>query len=273
MQHEELSALVSDWLRGDLAPAQAETVAAHVAACAPCQASADAARALLHAREQSAAHATSHVGSDALAGYVVAAASEPIESLAVTGLHLKDCDECRSDAALMRAAAQVGWRRRLRVRLAGPRGGWAPALAPALAVLLLLAYPAWRGVTRDSRAHPRLAGGGVAALVLQDTPRAANELPSLHLREGQALQPFLLDAAPRGVHLTVTLVREPSTVVWTLTAPANEFWDVQNRVLGVMVPASALSAGDYRIELGDELAPIWFSARFRVVSPPRAEGD
>ena len=273
MQHEALKASVSDWVRGSLPAEQAEVVATHVDACSECQASAEAARALLRAREQAVAQASAHPSSDALAGYVVAAASEPIERLAVVGLHLKDCAPCRSDADLMRAAAQPSWWRRATAPWTLPRSGVLPTLVPAAAVLLLLAYPAWRGLFGEDRSHTQtLAGGGVTALVLQETLRAAGDVPTLRLRSGQPLQPFLLDSAPRGELLTVNLVREPNRMTWSLTAPASEFWDEHNRVIGVLIPAEALKDGDYRIELSDPNSPAWFSSRFVVQSMARSDG-
>lgn len=266
MNHDELAALVSDWVRGALPAARAESMGEHVRGCADCQAVAAAVRALEQAKERTATRAAGHPDSDRLASYVIAAATEPIENLALVGIHIQECADCHADVSLMRAAAHPGWWRRLRVQFGSRAWESMPALAPALAIcVLLLAYPAWRGISReDATRTPSPRGGGVSALVLQETVRAETDLPTLRLRATQTLQPLLLDVAPRSDILTINLVREPDEVVWSITGPSSEFWDQENRLLGVMVPVAAMTAGIYRVELSSAEAAQWFSTRFRV---------
>jgi hypothetical protein len=60
------------------------------------------------------------------------------------------------------------------------------------------------------------------------------------------------------------LIREPNEVIWSITAPSSEFWDEENRLLGVMVPIAEMTEGIFRVEVSSEDIGHWFIARFRV---------
>jgi hypothetical protein len=292
MTHEQAASLVSEWARGALDASRSADFERHVAECEACRGAAAAARSLVEERERIAASSQRHPSSDALARYVVGHRDEPVVELARVGLHLSRCGTCREDADLMREAALPGWWRSIRAWFSAlpslPR-----VLQPALAVAaILLAYPAWMGLIEAPReraaAEARLRaaeearvraeaearelgsrdavaprGGGVAALVLRDAVRSAASLPTVRLRAGQDLQPLLLDVAPPAGALTVTLSRD-RVPVWSASGPREDFWDEANRLVGVLVPAQALTPGEYSIELRSGTGPPFFVSRFRV---------
>lgn len=297
MTHEEAVPLVSDSARGVLDAGQSRAVEEHVRTCAECQAASEAAGGL-HAEAARLANTPSaHPSSDALAHYVSEPETASIVTLALVGSHVRGCDPCRGDVALMREASRPAWWRAIRASWDAPGSG-ARWLQPALALCaVLLAFTAWRGLvefpreraTSEQRVHdadeareraearvreltlrpaPRVRGGGVAALVLQGTLRDAGALPTLRLRPGQPLQPVLLDVSPPPGELRVTLVRANGSVAWTAAGPREEFWDETNRLAGLLVPTDVLTPGEYRIEVrrGEDRTPF-FASRFRVAAP------
>jgi putative zinc finger protein len=297
LTHEQAMPLVSDWARGALDADRSRAVEEHVRICVECQAAAEAAGGLHAEAVRLARTPSAHPSSDALAQYVSEPQAASIATLARVGAHVRGCEPCGEDVALMREASRPAWWRAVRAAWDAP-GSTARWLQPALAVCaLLLAFPAWRGLvelprehaTAERRVHDadaarsraedradrltsesRLAirGGGVAALVLQGAARAAGPPPTLRLRSGQLLQPVLLDVSPPAGELRLQLVRANGTIAWSAGGPREEFWDEANRLIGLLVPTAALTAGEYRIEArrADDPAPF-FTARFRVESP------
>lgn len=296
LTHEQAVPLVSDWARGVLDDAQSRAVEEHVLLCGECRAVAEAAGGLHAEAERLARTPSAHPSADALAQYVTEPQIASTLTLARVGAHVRGCDPCREDVALMREASRpVVWRA-LRAWWEEPGSG-ARRLQPALALAaILLCFPAWRGLVelprqraaseqriRDAdrareRAEtmvreltiqpaPALRGGGVAALVLQGTLRDAGALPTLRLRSGQPLQPVLLDVSPPRGELHVTLVHANGSVAWTASGPRGEFWDEANRLMGLLVPTDVLTPREYQIEVreGENRTPF-FVSRFRVAA-------
>lgn len=299
MTHDQALPLVSDWVRGRLDAGQARDVESHVRICHECGEAADAARRLVDEAAHLGGAPLPHPSGDALARYVSEPDAEPVAALARVGAHLRQCDPCREDVALMREASRPAWWRAFRALWDAPGAG-ARVLQPALALAaLLLVFPAWRGLVElpreraaadrrvqaaedararaedAARAHaarptPSGRGGGISALVLQGATRDAGALPTLRLRSGQPFQPILLDVAPPPGPLIVTLARE-GNVVWTSSGSREEFWDEANRLVGLLVPTDVLTAGQYRLELrrGGAETPVFASA-FRVTGAAAA---
>jgi hypothetical protein len=220
--------------------------------------------------------------------------AESIATLAQTGAHVRGCRSCREDVELMREAAAPSWRRFLRARF-GDRVWGVRALQPAFAILaILLAYPAWLGLVQYPReraaseqrqqemetrlqteAQARsatatlLRGGGISALVLRGATRGEDAVPVLRLRSGQPLQPVLLDAALPPGRVRVSLIRGPEGEVWSAEGEREEFWDEANGLVGLLIPADALTPGEFRLELRSAAdATPFFTGRFRVVREP-----
>jgi hypothetical protein len=287
MDHREAMRLVSDWARGRLDAASAREVDAHVRECRECQEAAEAAAGLETASRRVEPASDAHPSSDALARYVEMPDAESIAALAHTGAHVRACRSCREDVELMREAAAPSWRRFLRTWF-GDRVWGVRALQPAFAILaVLLAYPAWLGLVEYPReratSEQRLAeaeallraetrplrGGGISALVLRGATRGEDVVPVLRLRRGQPLQPVLLDAALPPGRVRVSLIREPAGEVWSAEGEREEFWDEANGVVGLLFPADAFEAGEFRIELrAAEDSPPFFTGRFRVAREP-----
>jgi hypothetical protein len=296
MEHAQARPLVSDWARGRLDAARARDVETHVRICQACKEAADVAAGLDAEGHRLAGTETAHPSPDALARYVETPEEESIAALARIGAHVRGCDDCREDVTLMREAAAPAWWRSVRSWLAAPS---APArlLQPALAVAaVLLAYPAWVGLVEypraraaaerrihdaEARAQAEAAaralpvpptaprGGGVAALVLRGAARGGDAIPALRVREGQTLQPVLVDAVLPAGPVAIALVREPDTRAWTIDGLREDFWDPANALVGLLVPTEVLTPGDYRLELREAPGrPPFVTARFRVL-PPR----
>jgi hypothetical protein len=67
----------------------------------------------------------------------------------------------------------------------------------------------------------------------------------------------------------VSLIREPAGEVWSAEGEREEFWDEANGVVGLLFPADAFEAGEFRIELrAAEDSPPFFTGRFRVAREP-----
>ena len=295
MTHDQVLSLVSDWVRGRLDRERAREVESHARTCRDCQQAADAARRLAGETARLDETALAHPPADVLARYVSEPDSESVATLARVGAHLRGCETCREDVALMRAAGRPGWWRALRAAWGAPGAG-ARALHPALALAaVLLAYPAWRGLVEwpreraaaerrvraaedelarargaargiAARPSPGARGGGVAALVLQGAARDAGPTPTLRLRRGQPFQPILLDVTPPPGPLAVTLARGDA-VVWSSTGSREEYWDDVNRLVGLLVPADALAPGEHRLELRQaDARTLVFAATFLVVA-------
>jgi hypothetical protein len=79
----------------------------------------------------------------------------------------------------------------------------------------------------------------------------------------------LLDAALPPGRVRVSLIREPAGEVWSAEGEREEFWDEANGVVGLLIPADALTPGDFRLELHSASdAPPLFTGRFRVHREP-----
>lgn len=299
MTHEQAVPLVSDWARGALDAGRSRAVEEHVLSCGECQAAAEAAVGLHAEAARLARTPSAHPSPDTLAAYVCDPQAASIIALAMIGAHVRACDSCGQDVALMREASRPAWLRTVHAAWEGPGSGgrW---LRPTLAACaLLLLFPAWRGLVelpRERAAYeqrvqdaeqarelaegklrglaphptPPIRGGGVAALVLQGVARDAGALPTLRLRPGQPLQPVLLDVSPPPGEVRVTLLRANGSVAWTAVGPREEYWDDANRLTGLLIPTGVLLPGEYRIEVraGRDPTPF-FTSRFGVkVSRP-----
>ena len=301
MTHEQALPLVSDWVLGRLESGRRHDVEAHVRVCHECQQAADAARRLAGEATLLADAPQGHPSADALARYVSEPDAESVSALARVGAHLRGCETCREDVALMREASRPAWTRAIRAGWHAP-GASERVLQSALALaVLLLVFPAWRGLVelpreraaaeqrlrsadeararaesaareRAARPAPAGPGGGIAALVLQGTARGTSAPPTLRLRSGQPFQPVLLDVTPPAGALAITLARG-DTVVWTASGSREEFWDDANRFVGLLVPADALVPGGYTVEVRrDGSGALVFTSGFKTVAGSSGAG-
>jgi hypothetical protein len=294
MNHEQAAPLISDWARGSLDAERSAAVERHVHECSVCREAAEGGRALVAETERAARHANGHPSSDALARFVTAPDDEPISDLARVGVHLRSCEPCRDDVSLMREASAPAWWAPLRAWWA-PSPTWPRVLQPALALLaVVLLFPAWNGLVvapreratsehrvRDAedararaeaearelatRAGAQPRGGGMGTLVLHGGTRSVEAPPALRIRDGQILQPLLLDVVPPAGPMSARIVREGGAVAWTASGPREEFFDEANRLVGLLVPTAALEPGNYRVELAPGSGRPFFTSRFRIL--------
>jgi hypothetical protein len=79
----------------------------------------------------------------------------------------------------------------------------------------------------------------------------------------------LLDAALPPGRVRVSLIRGPEGEVWSAEGEREEFWDEANGLVGLLIPADALTPGEFRLELRSAAdATPFFTGRFRVVREP-----
>lgn len=116
--------------------------------------------------------------------------------------------------------------------------------------------------------------GGVALLLLRAATRGEASPAEVRLRPGQPYQPVLIDYS-----LAELLRREPGTwvrvelsragaPVWQSEATAATLWDAPQGVVSLLLPVSVLSPGSYRIELraASRAEPL-FARDFSVAAP------
>ncbi len=292
MDHDDASQRLTDWVAGRLAEPDAAAVAAHVAGCAACREVAEAVRGVRAAVAEHGEHLFSaHPLPEALARFALAPDAVALPELSALRGHLAACPTCERELALVRAANGPAPLRALRAWVPA-RGAGAALLRPALAVLVaLLAVPAWLGIVELPRerararqavreaavapapvareAAPAWAGGAVDLLVLSAPTRGAEgEVPLVRLRPGQPAVPLLVELArPRADSLTLRAIDAAGVAAWSLTTARDELWDVRHGGLSALVPAAALGAGAYRLEVAPAGggAPL-LVARFRVAA-------
>jgi hypothetical protein len=177
---------------------------------------------------------------------------------------------------------------------------WRRAFAVGLVLVLL--YPAWLGLVEYPRARLRARraaieahelhqtldslrlhqpdistwSGAVPQLLLSNRKRSWSEqVPTLHVRPEQPLQPIVIDhdllgtrADAIGRWMDVRIIRTAdSTAVWQHREQAQDLWDAANQLVSLIVPTKPLQAGDYRLEIQEVGAPQpRFTALFRVVT-------
>lgn len=303
MEHAAAELLLEDWINARLAPGIGADVEAHVRACAECRGMAETLRALREAvNEHGEALFTDHPPAASLAQWASDPEALPLETLARIGAHLRACPTCRTEAALIRAAAAPSVTRALRAWWP-IRPTWSDALRPALALLfIVLVWPAYLGVVeyprlraaaersrdqaRASRgfigspgtpaapqssapAGAQWSGGGAGVLVLSGPTRGGGDrIPTVTLAAGQPAIAILSDRRPPEADSIRIAIRSASgAVVWRISARPAEVWSTRDQVMSLMVPTRVLAPGDFDLEVGTPSGPPSFRSRFRVVSP------
>lgn len=179
---------------------------------------------------------------------------------------------------------------------------FAPALAIAVA---LLAYPAYRGIvaypelershgvmTHDlarlqSEQHelrgelarrvnePKTQSwaGPMRLLFLPATTRGTTSEPAVEHASGRIYQPIVVQhrpfagERPEGM-IEVSVLRGSDEKVWSEQRPVSDWWDSAHASLVLLVPASVLEPGRYRLEIRRDGEPSYASAF--TVTPPSA---
>jgi hypothetical protein len=295
VDHERAVSHVAELAAGRLEPALAAEVRAHVAACETCRGVLRAAEAVhLEVREHGAALFGDHPAPEAIARFALEPGALGVAERAGLAAHVRACPRCAGEASQARAAAATAWMRAPRAWWVGARGP-APWLAPALGALaLVLAWPAWQGLVEMPRLEARLAreaqarreaerarvpqvapappGGAARSLVLSEASRSGGApAASVALAPGQGMVPVLMDldlsGEPPGRAVRASVRRVGGTEVWALESTAGEVWDARARVIGLLVPASALAPGEHELRLAWRPGGEFFRAAFRVEAP------
>jgi hypothetical protein len=297
MDHEAASLLISDWVAQRLSAESATDVATHIAGCAECRGVAES---LVAVRGEVAEHGDAlwspHPSADDLARYVSGAATLATDELARLGAHVRACATCTVEARLGREAQAPSAWRWIQAWLPDVNNGRALTTVALGALAVVLAYPAYIGLIEypKARVHarelerqrtttqpapvqvspPAAIEGPAAVIILQGATRGSHEvLPSVTLRTGQAALPVLIDAAPPSNGALEIVLRDDSgTPRWHMTARGADLWDARQHVLSLLIPASALSSGDFALTIGATGTAAQTVYRFRVTTSGVAPG-
>ena len=289
MDHEATSVLLSDWVTQRLSGNIAAEVAAHVENCTECRGIAES---LVAVRGEVAEHGDTlwspHPSSDDLAHFVSGGAALHTDVLARLGAHVHACPTCALEARLGRDAQTPSAWRSLRAWLPGASDRRAMTAVALGALAVVLAYPAYVGLVEYPRermhtldlerrarrtqfelapaAAPVEVEGPAAVLVLEGASRGSREVvPSITLRSGQVALPVLIDAAPPSSDPVELVLRDASGKArWRMTARGADLWDPNQHVLSLLIPVSALTAGEFGLSIGASVAPAQRVYPFRV---------
>jgi len=171
--------------------------------------------------------------------------------------HARECGTCMLELHFARVCLQapLSWGERLRARLGIPESLGLGRLA-VTALIVLMAYPAYRGLTVPS--GPTAAdsgavlakGAGTRLVVLPAARRGTPEDIVVAAPRGTGLLPVAVeyDLAPDalGSSLRFTL-RRGDRAVWTLDVAAEEVWNPDLATLSVLLPHDVLETGAHTL--------------------------
>ena len=315
MNHLEARALLSDLLAGQLDDAGATGAWEHIAGCPECR---EVLPVVFQVRSAVAIRGPAvfspHPPAETLVQFALADRELPIPDVARIGRHVRDCAACNRAVEITRDAdaATASWYSAPFMVNPGRAFARIPRAAlvfvPALAILvLLLAYPAYRGIVRypelrrthaaaardlarleseEQKLRAELArrsapvaarawAGPTRLLFLPATMRGTAAVPGVALGPDQLYQPIVVQHrpfdgnVPTGI-VTVRLLRPSGETVWSEKRPVADLWDPSHSALVLLVPAAPLEPGGYRLEVvrGSETR---YQAAFTVQAPAPLE--
>lgn len=190
--------------------------------------------------------------------------------------HARGCGPCGLELHFARVALTTGlsWQERLRKRLRIPDpGSLAVGRLAVAALIILMAYPAYRGLTVPSgptagnSGAVLTQGAGTRLVVLPAARRGTPEdiLVPRPLQDGLlpvALE-YDLDPALRAAVLEFSLRRD-GVEVWSLDVIATDVWNPDLATLSVLIPHAVLEPGAHVLQVGspgDEAAQALYPFR------------
>jgi len=177
--------------------------------------------------------------------------------------HLRACPLCAFELDLAERAltARPARARRLRSLFTTPAGSIAVGRVAVAALIILMAYPTYRGLTgplgpttADSGAV-LATGAGTRLVVLPAARRGTPEDVLVRAPHGPGLQPVALEfdlaMVPEGTsaRLRFVLMASGSQTVWTLDVDGEDVWNAELRMISVLVPNAVLQQGSYILQL------------------------
>ena len=282
MDHEEAKPLLSDYVMGELSSEEAASLDAHTSACQECR---EILVSMGIVRQELQLHGPvifePHPDADHLVHYALEDRGLSTDELATIGAHVSACPTCREEVAVTRRAhaRSQKWWRKLVSPFMVPSFTTTPAFQlAAVALVIVLAYPAYRGLVREPAESAQNGLGGVPNLFFEELTRGSsgsNGALTISLEPGQAHLSLILPMpGPHGKRpqlIEAILKRladgEP---VWRQVVPAADTYVSGFRTAraNLVVPTSVLSPGKFRIELGEAgRADGADSYDFEVVAP------
>jgi len=285
MTHKETSLILVDGLAGRLEPATLARMEPHLGSCEECRGAIETMRLLR--------------GEPGTGDFLESPVHLPIERVVELSLagapadeaHLASCPACAAEVAACRASIAEARAE----SAAGDRSGggrfrpFMPAALAAGLTLVALGYPAYLGLVALPRARRAAEsapapdrGEAVLALYLGSTRGAAGPTPSIEPAPGARFVTLLLEPIdPRADSAAEPIRYEirdgEGRVVWSLERAAEsrrERREPADRLLTLLVPASALPPGTYSLSLahpGQDEGQKLFEAPFAIVAPAAAE--
>lgn len=299
MTHRDVIPLLPDLMEARLDEGLAGPAWAHVAACVECRQAITAMYQVGRAvADVGAAVFATHPSSHDLVRFALVDPDLTTPELARLGDHVRGCDECRDAVALTRDAERATARGGFARLLDAPVVRRAAALAPALAAVAILAYPAWMGLARypeaarahresaarvatlestqrelsaalDARTRADASAGPARLLYLPGAVRGTEPAVEVALDPAQRWQPIVIqhrpfEGAPRGT-VEIRIGPAGEAPAWRESRDAAAFWDPEHEALVALVPASALRTGVSRLEVRHD-GTLTYAAEFRVRS-------
>ncbi len=307
MNHEEARTILSDLLAGQLEDEEAASAWEHVATCIECRQVLPVVfqvRSAVAIRGPEVFSA--HPPAEDIVLFATADPELSTPALARIGSHVRGCPDCLGAVELTRRADAATGPSRKPVRDVARVPRSVLMFAPGLAIVVaLLAYPAYRGIvaypqlqrshgvmTRDlarleseqrelrgelaRRVNERKTqswAGPMRLLFLPATTRGTPSEPVVEHATGRLYQPIVIQHRPfegdrpEGT-IEVSVLGGGGEKVWSEQRPVSDWWDSAHASLVLLVPASVLEPGRYRLEIRREGEPIYASAF--TVTPPSA---
>jgi hypothetical protein len=112
----------------------------------------------------------------------------------------------------------------------------------AACLLLIVIYPAWRGIFNNQTVDP-YSGGGVNVLYFHEVTRSESEIPEVVITPNQKYLPVMIDEDLEDLfEITSSDIvniklqsTEKSEVLWSWHGAVNEITDEQNGVVSLLV--------------------------------------
>ena len=260
LDHEEAKHLLSDYVMGELSSDDAAELQAHASDCQDCR---EIVISMGIVKEELETYGPvlfeSHPDADHLVHYALGDSGLSTDELATIGAHVSACPDCREAVEITRRAhthAQRWWRKLVSPFMV-PSFTTTPAFQLAAVVLVLvLAYPAYRGLVGEADDVSPGGLGGIPNLIFEEQRRRGTGALKVSLQPGPKHLSLILpmprpfEKEPHLIEATIKRLADGEPVFHHM-GPAADCLVSGFRIkrVNLLVPTNALSLGRFRIEL------------------------